>query len=262
MTAPDFATIVDSLRQELIEYYRTSGERLAAASWHNTLETNSGFVERRADPLLELLARGGGPESLEGLRVADLGCGFGALAVFFAAHGAVVRGIDPNANRLVVGRNVARRHGLDVELQPGRMEAVPLDDGDFDLVVENNSLCYVVEREDRARALGETWRILRPHGHVLVRNPNRLALLDQFTGLPGVHMLPPSGADRAARMVGRSRSRVRLLSNRGARAELRRAGFVSVRALPSPDSKWPGPAHRFARYQHLVAQRPAGPRRG
>src|SRR4051812_20487130 len=101
---PRLATNRDSPRPEAIEDHRLSGERLPAASWHNTLETNSGFVERRADPLIELLTRHGGPESLKGKRVADLGCGFGALSVFFAAHGAVVRGIDPNGNRLVVGR--------------------------------------------------------------------------------------------------------------------------------------------------------------
>jgi len=251
-----FDSIVPTLREELIEYYHASGERLGAASWHNTLETNSGFVARRADPLLLLFLRESGLPSVRGLRVLDVGCGFGALAVYFAAHGAIVEGIDPNGARLEVGRAVARRHDLPVGLATGSMERLDFPDRSFELVVMNNSLCYVVDTADRHSALTEALRVLRPGGRILIRNPNRAALLDQFTGLPVVHALPPRAADRTARMLGRRRSRVRLLTVGGARRELRRAGFVDVRSAATPSSSWPAAARRFARYQHLLAQRP------
>jgi SAM-dependent methyltransferase len=260
VTVTPFAPIAVTLRQELLEYYRISGERLPAASWHNTLETNSGFVERRTDPLLDLYFRFSGRRTLRGVRVADLGCGFGALALYFAAHGASVRGIDPNGARLQVGQRVAEQHGLDVSLAAGRMEDLAFDDGQFDLAIQNNSFCYIVDWGDRRRALGETRRILRPEGHLLARNPNRLTPFDQFTGLPGVNLLGPRAADRTSRLLGRPRSKVRLLTTGSARRELRRAGFVDVHAVASPSSRWPSAVGWLARYQHLMARRPAGRR--
>lgn len=260
VTVSVFEAIALDLREELIEYYRVSGERLSAAAWHNTLETNSGFVERRAAPLLAMYFRHSGRRTLRGVRVVDLGCGFGALAVYFAAHGASVRGIDPNGARLSVGRNVARAHGLDVELVQGRMEALEFEDAEFDLAVQNNSFCYLVDWGQRARGLAETRRVLRPGGHLLQRNPNRLTPLDQFTGLPGLNLLSPGLADRVARLGGRHRSHVRLLTTAGARRELRRAGFASIRSVSSPSSRWPAAARWLARYQHVLAVRPAGRR--
>jgi 2-polyprenyl-3-methyl-5-hydroxy-6-metoxy-1,4-benzoquinol methylase len=257
MTSSPFEPVEASLRRELVEYYRESGERLTVGSWHVTLETNSVLVERRAEPLLEMLCRELDRPTLRGLRVIDLGCGFGALAVYFASHGASVRGIDPNGRRIVVGQRVAAFHGLDVQLGVGRMEGIESDDARFDLAIQNNSLCYVVDPRDRIRALMEARRVLRPGGLLLIRNPNRLAPVDQFTGLPLLHLLPPGGAQRTARLLRRNRSNVRLLSNHGAVAEVRRAGFERVRAVSSPASSWPGWLQRFARYQHVMAMRPA-----
>jgi len=250
-----FEAIAASLREAMVEYYRTSGERLGAAAWHNTLETNSSFVERRAGPLLELYIRHSGRRSLRGVRVADLGCGFGALALYFAMHGAVVDGIDPNAPRLAVGREVAARHGLAVHLAAGRMQTIDLEDGRYDLAIQNNSFCYLVGWGDRSRALRETHRILRDGGLLISRNPNRLALVDQFTGIPALNWLSPAAADCAARMLGRHRSHVRMLSDRAARRELRRAGFADVRSVVPFGSRWPRGLSRIAGYQHLVAVR-------
>jgi ubiquinone/menaquinone biosynthesis C-methylase UbiE len=256
MTQPDFAPIADSLRRRVISYYAERGEVLEGAAGLNTLETNSGYVERRADPLLELLFLGTGGDSIHGLQVLDLGCGFGALSLYFAAHGGLVTGIDPIEDRLGVGRDVAAAHELRVHFERGRMEELELPDASFDLAVQNNSLCYVVAREDRDRALRETLRVLRPGGYLIVRNPNRWHPLDQFTGLPLIHLLPATRTNRVAELLGRTRSTVRLSSPPAAVRELRRAGFSDVAHVASPASRWPSFAKDFARYQHLLARRP------
>ena len=91
-----------------------------------------------------MLRRSMGVDSIEGLRLVDLGCGFGALSAFFAGRGAIVTGIDPIQDRLDVGRTIAAEHGLQAEFVPGRMEDLDLPDRSFDIAVQNNSLCYIV----------------------------------------------------------------------------------------------------------------------
>jgi SAM-dependent methyltransferase len=186
-----------------------------------------------------------------------LGCGFGALAAYVAAQGAEVTGVDSNGERLSVGRAVAAEHTLSLQFQRGKMQALELADSSYDLAVQNNSLCYLVERSDRSAALTEALRVLRPGGRLIVRNPNRWHPRDQFTGLPLIQLLPPGGADRLTALLGRPRSRVRLNSPLEAMRELRGTGFEDVQLVSPPSSPWPAFARPFARYQHLIARRRA-----
>jgi ubiquinone/menaquinone biosynthesis C-methylase UbiE len=254
--ARDFGPIADSLRRSVTEFYEHRGEALDDPAGLNTLETNSGYVERRARPLLEMLTRHSPLESIEGLRLLDLGCGFGALAAYFAAQGAHVIGIDPNEERLSVGNAVAAEHGLSLELRRGRMQKLDFPDRSFDLAVLNNSLCYIVPREERAAALSETLRVLRPGGLLISRNPNQWNPLDQFTGLPLIQLLPPRRATQLAETLGRKRSMVRLTSPREAAGEMREAGFGTVKHVGSPASSWHSALKVVARYHHLIGERP------
>lgn len=255
MTDRDFVPIADSLRRSVVEFYAANGEVLEGAAGINTLETNSGFVERRGEPLLEMLRRSMGVDSIEGLRLVDLGCGFGALSAFFAGRGAIVTGIDPIEDRLDVGRTVAAEHGLQAEFVPGRMEDLDLPDRSFDIAVQNNSLCYIVGDVGREAALLETRRVLAPGGQLIIRNPNRWSPRDQFTGIPLIQLLPAERATKLAGSLGRSRSLVRLTSPHQAARELRRAGFEDVAHVASPASRWPSFMKSLARYQHLTARR-------
>jgi SAM-dependent methyltransferase len=135
------------------------------------------------------------------------------------------------------------------------MQALELPDQSHDLVVDNNSLCYVVPRDERRAALRETRRVLRPGGFLLVRNPNRWNPRDQFSRLPLVQLLPPRQATRAAELLGRKRSNVRLTSPIAAVREMRAAGFTAVEHVASPSSRRPMLMKPFARYQHLIAER-------
>ncbi len=256
MSARDFDPIAESLRREVLAYYRERGEEISGRAGLNTVETNSAFVERRGVPLVEILRDQGELDSIAGLRVLDLGCGFGALTAFFAAQGASVIGVDPKEDRFEVGRSVAAEHGLDAEFRTGRMQALDLPDGSFDLVVENNSLCYIVPREDRRAALSESLRVLRPGGRLVIRNPNRWNARDQFTDIPLLQLLPPRAAVSVARRLGRERSLVRLTSGPEAVRELRSAGFEEVRNVSPPERSWPSFMRPVARYQHLIARRP------
>jgi SAM-dependent methyltransferase len=256
VSARDFDPIAESLRREVLAYFRERGEEISGPAGLNTLETNSGFVERRAVPLVEILRDHTEIDTMEGLRVLDLGCGFGALTAFFAARGATVTGVDLKEDRFEVGRAVAAEHGLDAEFRPARMQDLDLPDEAFDLAVANNSLCYIVPRDERRAALSESLRVLRTGGRVVIRNPNRWSARDQFTGIPLLQLLPPKQAVAVANRLGKERSLVRLTSGPEAVRELRHAGFEDVHNISPADRSWPTFMRPVARYQHLIGRRP------
>jgi SAM-dependent methyltransferase len=123
-----------------------------------------------------------------GDRVLDVACGTGALALAVAdrvgSHGSVV-GLDANPQMLAV----ARRKPTAVEWIEGRAEALPLPDASFDAVVSQFGLMFF---DDRAGALREMMRVLRPRGRLAVavcdavdRSPGYAAfaaLLDRLFG--------------------------------------------------------------------------------
>jgi 2-polyprenyl-3-methyl-5-hydroxy-6-metoxy-1,4-benzoquinol methylase len=190
------------------------------------------------------------------MKLLDAGCGFGSLSVYLAYLGADVTALDVAAQRLTVGRQVAREFDLPVRWIEGSLQELPLADRSFDLVVLNNSLCYVVPTPERMVSLVHIRRVLRPGGRVLMRNPSRTSPRDPFTGLPAINRLSPAGAMAASRALHRDRSNVRLLSARAQRAELRRVGFEVIdiasaraRTVKSVD-RW------LASYQHALARRP------
>lgn len=251
------AAIAESLRRSVLDYYARRGERLDGESGQRTLDTNSCLIDRRGRPLLEMLRAYAGISSIEGLELADLGCGFGALSVFFAGEAARVTGVDINGSRFEVGRRVGREHALAVEFMRASMQELPLPSARFDLAVMNNSLCYLTRGEERQAALSEALRILRPGGWLVARNPNRWSPVDPFTSLPFVGLFAPEHAERLAGLVGRPRSRVFLTSPRGARLELLRAGFADVVHARVPGWR-PRPFDLVARYLHVVGKRPDG----
>jgi 2-polyprenyl-3-methyl-5-hydroxy-6-metoxy-1,4-benzoquinol methylase len=249
-----FDAIAATLREEVLAHCERNGIELSGRAGWNTLETNSGFAERRGEPLAKIAGARLGVRSPQGLRVADLGCGFGALSVYFAFQGAEVTGIDLNRRRLEVGRRVAERHHLPVELHRQAMEAPHLPEESFEVVVMNNSLCYLAEPGAQVGALRAARRLLAPGGTIVIRNPNRLHPVDQFSGIPLLGLLAPDEAVRVAARLGCARSRCRLISPRTACHELHEAGFVgaihhaSARRLARPAL--------LARYSHFSALRP------
>lgn len=248
-----FEPISQALRREIVRHYYDVGKTIATHSGLRTLDTNSNLAESRAQTLEGVLRRAG-VTTLQGRDVVDLGCGFGALALVFAARGAHVVALDPNEPRLRVGQRVAEAFGIQIKWLVGSMEEAELGVEQLDVALMNNSLCYLLDMADRQEALARTLRALRPGGMLVVRNPARFRLRDQFTGLPLLGTLPPGAARRMSDLVSPGRSDVRLLSGRAAARELRRAGFVNVARVPVATRG--APLRGLGRYQHLIARRP------
>lgn len=123
-------------------------------------------------------------------RVLDVACGTGVLACAAAEivgpHGSVT-GLDANEDMLAV----ARRKPVRVEWRHGRAEALPFPDASFDACVSQFGLMFF---DDRAAALREMMRVLRPSGRLAV------AVCDSLERSPGYAAL----AELLQRLFGES----------------------------------------------------------
>jgi SAM-dependent methyltransferase len=96
-----------------------------------------------------------------GARVLDAACGTGRHAATLAAAGHEVVGVDASEAMLAVA--AAKLPGADLRL--GRLDDLPLDDGEVDAVVCSLALTHVAELEP---VLAELARVLRPGGTAIL----------------------------------------------------------------------------------------------
>ncbi|HET7614844.1 MAG TPA: metalloregulator ArsR/SmtB family transcription factor, partial [Gemmatimonadaceae bacterium] len=90
----------------------------------------------------------------ESWTVADLGCGTGAVALSLAPFVKRVIAVDESTAMLSAARK--RLHGIgNVDIRNGRLEALPLDDGEVDVALLFLVLHYVT---DPARVISEAAR--------------------------------------------------------------------------------------------------------
>ncbi len=95
-----------------------------------------------------------------GLRVLDLGCGYGWHCAYAAGHGAArVLGTDISQKMLETAR--ARNPGPSIEYQQAAMEDLRFPDGSFDVVLSSLALHYVEDFQTLVRSIG---RWLAPGG--------------------------------------------------------------------------------------------------
>ena len=160
-------------------------------------------------------------------RVADLGCGTGQLTALVAPHVRQVIGIDGSADMLHEARRRFDRQS-NVDLRLGTLEALPIDDGQVDVVLMALVLHHL---PDPGRALKEAGRVLHRGGRVLI-----------------IDMLPHDRAEYQQQMghvwLGFSEEQTTKL--------LTAAGFSDIRVRPlplDPDAKGPALFVAVARAQ-------------
>ncbi len=105
---------------------------------------------------------------LDGARVADIGCGDGALTRLMTRLGARVTGIEPSEGQLTRAR--AAEPAGDEDYLQGVAEDLPLPGTSLDVAMFFNSLHHVPV-ENQGRALQEAARALRPGGRLCVIEP-------------------------------------------------------------------------------------------
>lgn len=98
-------------------------------------------------------------------RVLEIGCGTGnvLLRATEAVPTATVRGVDPDPEAVAMARRKAAEAGVELELQVGVAEDLPLDDGSVDRVLSSLMLHHIAA-DARVAALREAHRVLAPGG--------------------------------------------------------------------------------------------------
>jgi SAM-dependent methyltransferase len=200
-------------------------------SW-SAPETVAGFARSSANAVLirfaqdELRRQGGG-------RALDLGCGAGRNAVPLALQGWDVVGIDLSQPMLEAAAKRADEGGMRDRLQffLAPMDALPLRDGCFDLVIAHGIWNLARSATEFRTALGEAARVAKPGAALFVftfsRNtfppetgpvPGEPFVFSQFSGQPQCFLTE-------AQLV----------------AELGAVGFVTEPAVPLTEYNRPGP---------------------
>ncbi len=103
---------------------------------------------------------------VNGKRILDIGCGIGGPVFEMArTHGATVVGIDLEAPLIERAQQDAQNYGLTDQCTFQTVEEGPLpfDDETFDVVISSGAFTQIA---DKSGILDETFRILKPDGHV------------------------------------------------------------------------------------------------
>ena len=98
-------------------------------------------------------------------RVLDVGCGTGENAIYFAARGLDVVGVDGAADAIRQAGDKARTRGVRVRFDVADVLDLGEDLGDFDTVTDSG-VFHVFDDEDRPRYERSVQGVLRPGGHL------------------------------------------------------------------------------------------------
>ena len=149
-----------------------------AESYSRWRSTKLGQITDRLEErlILELLG------DVEGLDVLDVGCGDGALAAALSRRGGRVTELDPDPRMLDAARTRAKAESLDLNLVPGRAEALPFADETFDYVVAVTVLCFIPQAD---KAIAEMARVLRPGGRLVIGELGKWNLWATFRRIRG-----------------------------------------------------------------------------
>jgi ubiquinone/menaquinone biosynthesis C-methylase UbiE len=125
-----------------------------------------------------------------GLRVLDVACGTGNLAVPAARNRAQVTGVDIAPNLLDQARQRAAEESLPATFDEGDAEQLPYPDAHFDLVMTMFGAMFA-PRPDRVAS--ELARVCRPGGTIAMANWTPDGFVGKTFSLMSRHVPPPQG---------------------------------------------------------------------
>jgi len=106
-------------------------------------------------------------DAAPGAHFLDVGCGSGQLALIAARDGLKVTGVDIAGNLVERARERAQAEGLDARFEEADAEALPFEDGRFDIVASLIGAMFAPRPE---RVAQELLRVCSPAGTVAMAN--------------------------------------------------------------------------------------------
>ena len=125
-----------------------------------------------------------------GDRVLDVACGAGKVALAAARNGAKVTGIDFAPNLLAQARSRATDEGLAVRFDEGDAEALPYNDGAFDVVLSTFGVMFATRPTVAATELA---RVCRPGGRIAILSWTPHSIIGQLFLFVCEYAPPPPG---------------------------------------------------------------------
>ena len=123
-----------------------------------------------------------------GMRVLDVACGTGVVAVTAARSGARVTGLDLTPELLEAARANSRTAAVEIDWHEGDVEQLPFDAGAFDVVVSQFGHMFAPRPE---AAIGEMLRVLKPGGTIAFSTWPPELFIGRTFALVGRYMPPP-----------------------------------------------------------------------
>ncbi len=105
-------------------------------------------------------------------RILEVACNMGTTMIALAEeHGCRITGLDMNPAALAKARANIEAHGLSdvVDVVEGNAMALPFPDAAFDVVI-NEAMLTMLPRENKAKAIAEYFRVLKPGGVLLTHD--------------------------------------------------------------------------------------------
>jgi ubiquinone/menaquinone biosynthesis C-methylase UbiE len=123
-----------------------------------------------------------------GMRVLDVACGTGNLAIPAAKARATVTGVDIASNLVEQARERAKSEGVKIQFDEGDAEELPYSNASFDVVVSMFGAMFA-PRPDRVAA--ELVRVCRPGGQIALANWTPDGFVGQMFKTTSKHLPPP-----------------------------------------------------------------------
>ena len=127
-----------------------------------------------------------------GMRVLDVACGTGNLAIPAAKRGALVTGVDIAPNLVEQARARAAAEGITATFDEGDAEALPYGDGSFDIVMTMYGAMFAPRPDVTAAELA---RVCRSGGTIAMANWTPRGFVGTMFAMTARHVLPPEGIE-------------------------------------------------------------------
>lgn len=125
-----------------------------------------------------------------GMRVLDVACGSGNLAIIAAKMGCHVKGVDIATNLIAQARSRAVEEGLKIDFVEGDAEALPYIDSEFDAVVSMFGAMFAPRPEV---VVEESKRVTKPGGFVAMANWTPEGFIGKMFEVFKKHLPPSNG---------------------------------------------------------------------